>query len=439
MIFRRDPSLICMIGIFTIALVATESLIHSVGIIFYSFVYTLRELLGTVMIVCVIVAMSRVLTDSGVNEVMIRPITKWIRTPSQAYWIIGFTMMVASFFFWPSPAVAFIGAIMLPVALKAGLPALGVAITMNLFGHGVALSGDFIIQAIPSLTAKASGLTVEQLVSASIPLVVMMGVITTVVAYFLIMKETKSGGIQLPIQSLKKQETEQKKRLNWRVKLLAVSIPILFLLDIIAMRIYRLKGEDATALLGGTALLIVIITICFCYQEKRFQRITEYLLQGFKFGFTVFGAVIPIAAFFSLGGSGIERIMGNVLPTTSQGIVNDLGAVLAYTIPFNESIGVLASMLVGVITGLDGSGFSGLSLVGSTAKLFAMTMDANTAQFAALGQIAAIWVGGGTIIPWALIPVAAICGIDPIELARRNLFPVLIGLCATTGFVIILG
>jgi hypothetical protein len=50
----------------------------------------------------------------------------------------------------------------------------------------------------------------------------------------------------------------------------------------------------------------------------------------------------------------------------------------------------------------------------------------------ALGQIAAIGVGGGTIIPWALIPAAAICGVNPFELARRNLYPVLIGLAVTT-------
>ncbi|MEH6943557.1 hypothetical protein V7014_17225 [Bacillus sp. JJ722] len=42
------------------------------------------------------------------------------------------------------------------------------------------------------------------------------------------------------------------------------------------------------------------------------------------------------------------------------------------------------------------------------------------------------FIGGGTIIPWALIPVAAICNVDPFELARRNLIPVGIGLLVTT-------
>ncbi|MGE7839318.1 hypothetical protein ACQKNX_00875 [Lysinibacillus sp. NPDC093712] len=42
------------------------------------------------------------------------------------------------------------------------------------------------------------------------------------------------------------------------------------------------------------------------------------------------------------------------------------------------------------------------------------------------------FIGGGTLIPWALIPAAAICNVSPFELARRNLLPVAIGLIITT-------
>ena len=87
---------------------------------------------------------------------------------------------------------------------------------------------------------------------------------------------------------------------------------------------------------------------------------------------------------------------------------------------------------MGVITGLDGSGFSGISLVGSVANLFSTAIGSGIATLTALGQIAGIWVGGGTIVPWALIPAAAICNVDPFELARRNLLPVAIGLIVTT-------
>ncbi|MEB9898072.1 hypothetical protein P4K96_32250, partial [Bacillus cereus] len=88
--------------------------------------------------------------------------------------------------------------------------------------------------------------------------------------------------------------------------------------------------------------------------------------------------------------------------------------------------------------GLDGSGFSGISLAGSVASLFGTASGGGTATLTALGQIAGIWVGGGTLIPWALIPAAAICGVSPFELARRNLTPVVIGLAATTFAAILL-
>ena len=127
--------------------------------------------------------MSNLLVHTGINDTMISPFTKMIRTPTLAYWIIGLLMMTISFFFWPSPAVALMGAILLPVAVRVGLPPIGVAIAMNLFGHGIALSGDFVIQGALKLTADAAGLPVSSVVSASVPLVIVMGIVTTSVAF----------------------------------------------------------------------------------------------------------------------------------------------------------------------------------------------------------------------------------------------------------------
>ncbi|NKI24007.1 hypothetical protein HFN20_22805, partial [Paenibacillus dendritiformis] len=84
------------------------------------------------------------------------------------------------------------------------------------------------------------------------------------------------------------------------------------------------------------------------------------------------------------------------------------------------------------------SGFSGISPAGSIPPLSGTASGGGTATLTALGQIAGIWVGGGTLIPWALIPAAAICGVSPFELARRNLIPVVIGLAATTLAAILL-
>lgn len=108
----------------------------------------------------------------------------------------------------------------------------------------------------------------------------------------------------------------------------------------------------------------------------------------------MFGPVIPIAAFFYLGNSGFTKIIGDYLPAASHGIVNDLGVGLAAIVPLTKGIAV-----VGAITGLDGSGFSGISLAGSIGSLFGNAIGEGTATLTALGQITAIFVGGGTLIP----------------------------------------
>ncbi len=436
MLFKRDTTLVCIAGIFLLALTATGSLTGAVSGVFNSFIYAITELLSTILVISIIVAMSNTLTKTGINDVMISPFTKLMRTPALAYWTIGILMMVISWFFWPSPAVALLGAVLLPAAIRAGLPALGAAMAMNLFGHGIALSGDFVIQAAPKLTADAAGLPVGEVVQASIPLVFIMGAVTTISAFYFLRRDMKKGKLTTgshELETSRGQERETVRSLSDSArKFFAVFVPVLFLLDVAAMFLLNLQGGEATSLVGGTAILILVLISLAAHKNKGLEEVTNYLIKGFQFGFKVFGPVIPIAAFFYLGDAGFNAIIGDYLPKASQGIVNDLGAALAANVPMNAPVGAVTLTTVGAITGLDGSGFSGISLAGSIAHLFSMVIGSGAAVLTALGQISAIWVGGGTLVPWALIPAAAICGVDPFELARRNFPPVLIGLAVTT-------
>ncbi len=438
MVAKRDTTLVCIIGIFLIAIIATSSLSQSIMTIFNSFIFAIVELLRTILIISIIVAMSSILTKTGISKVMVSPFSRMIKTPTLAYWVIGILMMIISWFFWPSPAVALLGAVLLPVAVEVGLPALGVAMAMNLFGHGIALSGDFIIQGAPKLTADAAGIPVGEFISTSIPLVFVMGSVTTVVAYILLKRDLKNGTLKVEEKQKVLEDKEDTiedldKVLSPKLKkIFAILVPSLFLINVIIMLIAKLQGGDATALVGGTAVFILIITSIIVHKNKSLEKITEYLVEGFKFGFQIFGPIIPIAAFFYLGGEGFVNIIGDLLPENSQGIVNDLGLALASVVPLNSGVGAVTLTTVGGITGLDGSGFSGLALAGSVAKLFATAIGKGLNTLAALGQIAAIWIGGGTLIPWAVIPAAAICGVDPFELTRRNFKPVIIGLIVTT-------
>ena len=449
MIMRRDTTLICIAGILGIGILATTTAAGSVSGVFNSFIYAIKELIGTILIISIIVAMSRVLIRTGINEIMIAPFAKLMKTPAMAFWGIGIIMMVTSFFFWPSPAVALIGAVLLPVALRVGLPALGAAIAMNLFGHGIALSGDYIIQGAPKLTADAAGLPVSEVMQASIPLVIVMGVVTTVAAFWLMRRDQRLGrwndGIIEAVTDTTQEsgqsaaDVEDRNTLSLRTKqFLALLIPILFAANVAAMFLLDLQGGDATALIGGTSILIMLLISMMTHRGKGLEKVTGYLIDGFLFGFKVFGPVIPIAAFFYLGDSGFFAMFGEKLPQASSGIVNDLGVALAHVVPVNNIVGSITLAVVGAVTGLDGSGFSGISLVGSIAQLFGHAIGSGIATLTALGQVAAIWVGGGTLVPWALIPAAAICGVSPFELARRNLKPVFIGLAVTTIVAIFL-
>jgi hypothetical protein len=85
MVNRRDTTLICILGIFTLALTATGSLSASVSGIFNSFAFAITELISAIPVISIIVAMSQVLTKTGINDVMISPFTKFIKSPALAF------------------------------------------------------------------------------------------------------------------------------------------------------------------------------------------------------------------------------------------------------------------------------------------------------------------------------------------------------------------
>jgi len=232
--------------------------------VFNSFIYAITELLPTILIISIIVSLSKVLTVTGINEVMVRPFTKLIKNDILAFWVVGAIMMIVSWFFWPSPAVALIGAVLLPVALKAGLPAIGAAMAMNLFGHGIALSSDFIIQGAPKITADAAGIPVDAVTKATVPLIIVMGFVTTMVAFILLKRDIKRRKINndiiednlVDIQS----SLDYKNKLNYKWKVtFSIIIPVLFMIDVFIMSLLDLKGGDATALIGGTTIFLLIL------------------------------------------------------------------------------------------------------------------------------------------------------------------------------------
>jgi hypothetical protein len=434
---RKDPLIPCILGLLSVGWLFKQSFIGGVSTIFNALIVAGNEFWGIIVVISLIVSLSKLLSDTGADYLVMSPAARLMVNPDIAFWVIGLAMMVASWFFWPSPATALIGAIMFPVAIRAGLPAMGAAVAMNLFGHGIGLSTDYVIQGAPTITAKAAGFAdPSPLITASIPLAITMGLVTTVTAYVLLKKDMARNPERIKAEQEALAVQEVKRELDWVSYFLAIATPLAFALDVLAMWVLKLRGGDATALLGATAVLILAVGSMLKYGWDGLEKITDYIRDGFMFGIKIFAPVIIIGGFFFLGKGELAKVILDAKAAT--GFLEDFGVALSQAVPLNKPFVALVSLATGIIVGLDGSGFSPLPLVGAVAATFDKAIQIDKATLAALGQIAGVWTGGGTIIPWGLIPVAAITGVNPIDLARKNFIPVVLGFAATTIVAIFL-
>lgn len=434
LLLKKEIVLPCALGILVIGYLYQGSIVGAVQTLNNAIINSCIELLGIIVVIALVVAMSRAMVASGADQMLMRPVCRIIRTRNTAFWAIGFAMLIMSWLIWPSPAVALIGALLLPVAARVGLPALWAAVAMNLFGHGAGLSSDFFIQGAPDITATAAGVDTASVMKASVPLWGIMCVTTIAVAFWMMRRDLKQNPTFSSAEELYDfSDAPQRSRLAAAV---AILIPTAFLIDVVLMVRLGITGGDATALVAGTALILMaVITIANHGLRTALEVSADHLRDGFIFAIKIFAPVIVIAGFFFLGS---ESFAQTVLGTDATGLLNDIGLWLAEHVPMSRASVALLETAVGTITGLDGSGFSGLPLCGALAQTFAATGSIDVPTLAALGQISTVWVGGGTIIPWGCVPVAAICGIKASDLAKKNLIPVVCGLAATTAAAIVL-
>lgn len=423
MVIKKDTPAVCIAFLFILGLIGLKSVTGGIITVFSAVLYAGRKFMEVLATIALVTSLSKCLKDLGSDYLMMVPMAGIMKNPSLTWWILGLTMFLFSLFLWPSPSVALVGAIMLPFAVKAGLNPLAAAMAMNLFGHGFALSYDVVIQGAPAISAAAAGLDTSSILQQAWPLFWIMGIVTVLSAYVLNRSQLDARGPRLSIQAEPSRPQVRKAAL-----FLAVFTPLAFAGDVILMLLCGLKGGDATSMVSGTALLLTCLGALLGFGKQSLEKVTGYVTEGFLFAIRIFAPVIIIGAFFFLGGDGITSIMGERF---THGIMNDWALWLAQNAPLNKYMAAFIQMVVGGLTGLDGSGFSGLPLTGALARTFGTATGSSVPVMAALGQITAIFVGGGTIVPWGLIPVAAICNVSPLELARKNLIPVCIGFACT--------
>ncbi len=460
MAMRRDALVPCISGAFALGWITTGSPLGAIETVFKSSVIATRELLDIILVISIIVGLASGLEAMGAEQLMVAPARKLMKSPQVAFWVIGIVMLIASYFLWPSPATALVGAVLVPAAASVRLPAISVAVAMNIFGHGIALSTDYVIQGAPNISAKAANLPVESVMVSGIPLIITMSVVTVTASFLVARRDiaraaaetgeqepTSEGAadsaaafasstatVVRPVEGADAENaTPAKPAMLARVA--AVVVPLTYFFVVVALIAFRIRGGEATAIIGGVTLLLLSVFTMIHSGADGFDLITEHLIKGFSFGMKIFTPVIVIASFFYLGSPDIAQ---QVFGSEARGLLFDLAGALSNVLPLNRvSVGMMETTIGGVV-GLVGSGFSGLPLTGSLAGAFSSVALLKAGTVAALGQIATVWVGGGCIIPWGVVPVAAICRVSPQELAVKNFLPVLLGLAATTLVAIIL-
>lgn len=183
-----------------------------------------------------------------------------------------------------------------------------------------------------------------------------------------------------------------------------------------------------------SALIMAVATI-LVEGVKGLDVIADHLTDGLVFAFRVMGQILPIAGFFFLGN---PETVASILGEGAPGYLFDIGQMIANTIPPQGFLSAFGMLILGIITGLDGSGFSGLPMTGTLAGAMASGNQSIAAGLAALGQMGAIWSGGGTIIAWSsLVAVAGIVGVPVLDLVRKNFIPVIIGMIVSVIVAVI--
>ena len=284
---------------------------------------------------------------------MVEPFRAVMKNGHAAYFVLAGITYVISLFFWPTPAVPLVSAVLLPAAIAAGLPPLGGALAIAIAGQGMALSSDYVIGVAPGISAKAAGAAVSAAVVADRALVLSLitGIIALVLAYLSIRKsirqpsnallerwQTQSANGELarieaegtfdkaeiargtgyeerqPLvtdaQVAKSCRRSSGAASGWS-KVFAVATPLAFLCVIALMVLSKfgigrdLKGGEAAALVGGVAaVLMILASFATDGPRKALDASADHVTEGFVFAFRAMGSVLPIAGFFFLGAGG---------------------------------------------------------------------------------------------------------------------------------------
>jgi hypothetical protein len=536
MIMRKNIVVPAVVATFLTALVWSGSLATGLSAVFNASLVAATSLFNIFLIIAMVTAMLRALEGLGSDRRMVAPFRKVMRNAHLSWWTLVIVTYFISLFFWPTPAVPLVGAVLIPVAIRSGLRPLAIGFTIAVAGQGMALSSDYIIGVAPQLSATSAGADVSEVADRALVLSLIVGAVALAIGYAMEIRKMRRpadelltewetaadrragsadaeartevvlggsprrgsdgsgggtpvdgtggggpsvegerelvgvGGSTRTLDEAEKvathlgkgraligtpaggpvpaeQHTIHPVEKPFASKAFAVLVPLAYLaligyliLAAASDSVADLQGGDAAALVGGIAVL-VMFGAAFARSGTTFMETSaDHIVDGLVFAFKAMGVVLPIAGFFFLGNS---EFAATILSTgegeEAPNLLFDLVVRAQEQLPTNGMVTALGIMLVGVIAGLDGSGFSGLPLTGALSGSLADGAGVSSPTLAAIGQMGNIWSGGGTLVAWSsLLAVAGFCRVSAVDLARKCFVPVMAGLVVSTVLGVII-
>lgn len=529
MIMRKNIVVPAVLATFLTALVWSGSLATGLSSVFNASLVAATNLFNIFLIIAMVTAMLRALEGLGSDRRMVAPFRRVMRNAHLSWWTLVIVTYFISLFFWPTPAVPLVGAVLIPVAIRSGLRPLAVGFTIAVAGQGMALSSDYIIGVAPQLSATTAGVDASVVADRALVLSLIVGGVALAIGYAMEIRkmrrpadelleewesaadrrgasadaeaiedaaegpaggagrggdggvpvdETGGGGptvagqrelvgvasggspaprADAPLPHLGKTRalvgspaggpvpaeahTIQPVEKPLASKAFALLVPLAYLALIVYLIVASvsdsvpdLQGGDAAALVGGIALLIMFGG-AFARSGTRFmETAADHIVDGLVFAFKAMGVVLPIAGFFFLGNAEFAAtILGVGEGEDAPNLLFELVSRAQEQLPENALVTAFGIMIVGVVAGLDGSGFSGLPLTGALSGSLAEGAGVSSPTLAAIGQMGNIWSGGGTLVAWSsLLAVAGFCRVSAVELARKLFWPVMAGLAVAT-------
>lgn len=499
MAFRKNIVVPAVTATMLTAWTFSGSVVTGLSSIFNASLVAAQELFNIFLIIALVTAMLGALREMGADRLMVTPFRRVMRAGTSSFIVLALVTYVISLFFWPTPAVPLVGAVLIPVAIRAGLSPLSVGMVIAIAGQGMALSSDYIIKVAPGISATSAGVDTDSVADKSMVLSLVVGLVALLVTYvmqrrtwqkpspdLLIEWENKADklgvtgdesvdgagggatprhpempdaptGAPQPVGDAAPAGTATMIRTapvtnpvdpptSLSAKAFAVVVPLAYLVFIGYLLLGKftslvppLQGGDAAGIVGGIAALL-LFAACVTNDKRNFlESSSAHVTDGLVFAFKAMGIVLPIAGFFFIGnGDFAGRILGLPEGASAPNFLFDLINAAQSHITPNPVVLAFGILFVGIVAGLDGSGFSGLPLTGSLAGALGPAAGMDPATLAAIGQMGNIWSGGGTLVAWSsLIAVAGFARVPVLTLARKCFIPVMAGLIASTVFALL--